>query len=326
LQVDVSAAKEREYALYQQQQQREEINRKLHTWVCKEVEYKLAHHLNEVLNLSTFNNSTCALLDLLCSASATYSKLADSVRQIPWLEETLLAKFNSGALTHGKKPHTIVTQAKTMFSLMGIENAQLIIPSILFQRAIPPLTEPFPATKERILAYSMSLAHALYLLYADQPRKQVPIYIFALHHTMGANMLIKLFFKAFEQVRTEQLQSSEKARMQAHFDVLRELPPDARACAKLLRRYGDKLSQSLCLALPYRYLPVHAIDTQVQACDADIMPRFAAATQFAEQTVAKRFVRKNIELNNADMWPLCAPKMREWGQQQSLWQPYALVK
>jgi hypothetical protein len=324
--VDVSAAKERQYAQQLQQQQREDINRKLHTWVCKEVEYKLAHHLTEVLNLSSFNQHTSSLLDLLCSASVTYSKLADGIHQLPWLEETLLAKFNSGALTHGKKPHTIVTQPKTMFNLMGIENAQLIIPALLFQRALPPITEPFPATKERILAYSMSLGHALYLMYADQPRKQVPMYVYALHHTMGACILIKLFFKGFEQVRTEQLQSSERARMQAHFDVLRELPPDSRACAKLLRRYADKLTQSLCRALPYRYLPVQHIDTQIQACDAEVMQRFAAATQFAEQTIASHFVRKKIDLQQADMWQLCAPKMREWGQQLSLSQPYALIK
>lgn len=321
LAVDISGAKLRAQRQEEVVALQQEWSNKIHNWVIKEVEHSLAHHLNSVIAVAGIDAQVVHLLDLLVSPSMTYSKIDGALIAMPWLREKLLTLYNSGELTNGKKPNTVMNQPKTMLNLLGTQNTQIIIPHLLFKRQLPSLTEPFPQTKQRLLDYSTALSNSLYLAFADMPRQQIPLYMYAYHSQLASSVLIKLFFKAFTQVLNEQLQSAEKARLQEQFDIIRTITPEPGACAKLLRRYRDKLTDTLCLSQPFKLLPINAINTKIQQ-DPLMREKFQACEQVTTLAVANHYLGKDYALVDTKFWHYCSRSAQEKRSSYNFLSPY----
>ncbi|WP_370164173.1 HDOD domain-containing protein, partial [Marisediminitalea sp.] len=224
-----------------------QINQQLHTLVKKKLAQAISDTpaiLDKQLN---WQDESTDLIDLLTTPSATISKVEAVAAGMPWLYDELLKLVNApqNRRRDARGMVIVVDTLKTALSFMGIDNVKLVLPALMFRQSIPLITDPFPQVKHKTMEYAVTCARTAEAIAPQFKAQPYPAYLLALLSQLGRSVILKLYFKLFEQVHFDFLQHAQKAKLRDLHSALTQLLPDPAQCIQLINKHGDKLSLHL---------------------------------------------------------------------------------
>ena len=253
-----------------------QINQQLHTLVKKKLAQAISDTpaiLDKQLN---WQDESTDLIDLLTTPSATISKVEAVAAGMPWLYDELLKLVNApqNRRRDARGMVIVVDTLKTALSFMGIDNVKLVLPALMFRQSIPLITDPFPQVKHKTMEYAVTCARTAEAIAPQFKAQPYPAYLLALLSQLGRSVILKLYFKLFEQVHFDFLQHAQKAKLRDLHSALTQLLPDPAQCIQLINQHGDKLSLHLFEQMVFKRVDLHTPMQQFlqEPDDEDALP------------------------------------------------------
>lgn len=253
-----------------------QINQQLHTLVKKKLAQAISDTpaiLDKQLN---WQDESTDLIDLLTTPSATISKVEAVAAGMPWLYDELLKLVNAppNRRRDARGMVIVVDTLKTALSFMGIDNVKLVLPALMFRQSIPLITDPFPQVKHKTMEYAVTCARTAEAIAPQFKAQPYPAYLLALLSQLGRSVILKLYFKLFEQVHFDFLQHAQKAKLRDLHSALTQLVPDPAHCIQLINQHGDKLSLHLFEQMVFKRVDLHTPMQQFlqERDDEDALP------------------------------------------------------
>ena len=266
LDVEKNAVKHRTAAEVTAQEKLSEQSTSFHKLLSLEVEKDLQHPEVLLKGIGNVDPAIGACIELLAKPSCSFSRLETAVTEFPWLQDTIMKLVNGEQFrrtdSYGKT--IIVDNLRTAISFIGISNLQILIPAIVFKRTIPQITDPYPEIKQRIWEHAISSANTAIFLSKIKERNKPLLYTSALFLNVGKNILIRIFFKAFDHLHKEQLLSAERARMQEKHDLVSKVTPDLDILQNLVDKHAMRLTIKIFQQMHLSYLPITALYEGIQ--------------------------------------------------------------
>ncbi|MEP4890476.1 MAG: HDOD domain-containing protein [Aliiglaciecola sp.] len=232
------------------------IQNKIHNEVNKRIEAQLEDTqklFNEALG---FDQNLPALLDALATRATSISKIEPIAAGMPWLYDELIRLINSPKYrrvdSNGKV--VVVESLKTALSYLGVENIKMLIPSIAFRRCLPQITDPFPKIKVQLMDASIGTAMSCKKLAQVNKLDSYNAFLLGLFHDFGKIVIVRLFFKFFDQVHREALvEAQNEGKPDEHF-ALGEVVLSESFLLEAIKKYGYILSTELLSQMPFKRL------------------------------------------------------------------------
>ncbi|GAA6184817.1 MULTISPECIES: HDOD domain-containing protein [Alteromonadaceae] len=293
----------------------QDIQNMVHNEVIKRLEAQLEDTdklFNEVLG---FDHNLPALLDSLAAKSTSISKIEPIAAGMPWLYDELIRLINTPKYrrvdSNGKV--VVVESLKTALSYLGVENIKMLIPSIAFRRCLPQITDPFPKIKVQMMDASIGTAMSCKKLAQLNKLDSYNAFLLGLFHDFGKIVIVRLFFKLFEQVHREAVLEAQNERKRDEHFALGEVVPSETFLLNALTTYGYSLSTELISRMPFKRLVfVEAMNEFANYKEIGEMSPFGKVLAQGEAYNRYRTLKSNklISLDEAKIYlrQFCFPK------------------
>lgn len=157
------------------------------------------------------------VLDTLSVKAASIAKLEPMIARMGWLASDFLKLVNTPKYrkTDRLGKVVVVENLRMALSFLGIENLKMLIPAKVLRRAIPQITDPYPAFKTKIWEHAIAAANSCQQLAKLNKVDSGHAFTLGMFHELGKLAVAKLYFKAFDETHREAL-------IEAHNDLKRE--------------------------------------------------------------------------------------------------------
>jgi HD-like signal output (HDOD) protein len=232
------------------------VREMLHTEVTKLLEERLTNHeqlFNEVLG---FDGRLPELMDILAVKASSISRIEPSAANMPWLYDELMKLINTPKYRRIDARGKVMTveSLKVALSYLGIENLKMIIPSIALRRSLPQITDPFPEIKVRILEAAVGTAMSCKKLAQVSKVDENTCLALGLMHDLGKIVIVRLFFKLFDEVQRNALIEAQKERKRDEHMALGEIEPSDIFLLQLIEQYAYPLTAKLIEHMNFKRL------------------------------------------------------------------------
>ena len=302
LDIEAKAIKLKEKKKATEQEFRVYVNEYLHehlfAYIAEKIEDK-EYIFNELI---TIEPEIGKIFDA-CAAPATGVKqLVPLVEALPWLKANFIHRINKAPFRDETSPKTAVEKVDLGIRYIGIENTKFLLLSEIGKRWLPHSTEPFSEFKQSAWVYSISSANcmrALSPLYKVAPETA---FMFGLLHGIGASLMLRLYLRAYNTVRVQQMRETSKAGRKDIEKVLDTLEIDPAFVSQALIEFGWQLTASVFehLGLKFAVVLPAAEDFVNKTPFADCVPMAQAlhqANTFAQYKILQK--HRLIELDEA---------------------------
>ena len=225
----------------------QQINQQLHSVIDKKLLQALADTQDICENLLNWSEHTTNLIDLLATPSATISKVEAIAVNIPWLVDELLKQVNQPQYRRRDARGDVIAvdTLKTALSFIGIDNVKRVIPALIYKQTLPLISDPFPQIKHKVWEFSLICARTAETIAKSHKVKPFDAYTLALFSQLGRSVIIKLYFRLFEQVHLDFLRHAQKAKLRNLHSALIQLVPDPNQLLPLIEEHSDKTALHL---------------------------------------------------------------------------------
>lgn len=267
LQVEKNAIKTKQIEAETAASYLEQVSALLHQRLFGEIQRQSEDTLSVLTQAVNLNESVAPLLDTLSVRATSISRIEPLAAALPWLYEDLMAVVNTPKFRRKDARGKIipVETLRTALSFLGIDNLRLLIPSMIFKRAVPKITDPFPEIKHRLIQYAQGTGLCMRAL--AETHGQLPHEAFAvgLFSQLGRCAIIRLYFKFFEQLRIEMLQEAEAERDIELHSALGQIHPSANYLIAVQDAYSTRLTEQLLTAMQFKRLRLTLPVIEIQA-------------------------------------------------------------
>lgn len=193
------------------------------------------------------NDALPKLLDMLAIRASSIARLEPLAAQIPWLFDELLKVVNSPQ--HRRKDSRgrviVVETLRTALSFINIDNLKILIPALAFRRTIPQITDPYPQVKSRAWQSALGVALTAHHLADSAGVRENDAYVLGMLQGLGRNAITRLYFKLFEKVQREQLESAQNEKLRDKHNALTKITPSGNFLMALWSDFGDMVAARL---------------------------------------------------------------------------------
>lgn len=192
-------------------------------------------------------HSIAELLDSTSVKAASIAKLEPIIEQIPWLASDLLKLVNTPKYrkTDRLGKAIVVENLRMALSFIGMENLKMVIPSMTFKRAIPQITDPYPAFKNKVWEHALGSAlssQRIATLYKVNPNHA---FVLGMFHELGKLAVTRLYFRVFDEVHLEaQVEAHDKQERELHA-ALMKIQPTANTLLTLMWQHSVPQSSNI---------------------------------------------------------------------------------
>ncbi|WP_100658014.1 HDOD domain-containing protein [Alteromonas flava] len=249
------------------------------------------------------SNSVPELLDLLSVKACTIPRIEPLVARIPWMYPELLKIVN--APQHRRKDSRgkviIVETLRAALSFINIENLQLIIPTLVFRRCIPQITDPYPEIKQHIWHYALSVALTNRYLAPFYKIRANDAYVLGLLQALGRNAVTRIYFKLFERLQREALEKAQANKKRDLHDALTQITPSNNFLSALWNDYADIVTAEILQYMKFKRLGVSAAMQSIASATVakDALP-LAQLTERSRWYAKYRMLKASKLLDNSD--------------------------
>lgn len=194
-----------------------------------------------------FDENLPALLDMLTVKAASISKIEPLAAAMPWLYEDLIKMVNTPKYRRvdAKGKVIPVETLRVALSFLGIENLKIVVPSLAFRRWIPQITDPYPKIKTRIWEEALAVAISAKKIAELSQVEPSHAFILGLFHDVGRILVVRLYFRLFDQVQQEALVEAHNDKKKEEHAALTKIVPSTTFLNFLLEEYATKLSSRM---------------------------------------------------------------------------------
>lgn len=234
----------------------ESIQNMVHDEVLSRMEVQLADPEKLFYEVLGFDPKLVELLDALSVKASSIAKIEPLAASMPWLYDELIKLINTPQYrkVDAKGRVVVVESLKVALSFLGIDNLKMIIPSIAFRRCLPQITDPFPEIKVRLQEASIGTAMSCKMLAKVSDLNSYNAFLIGLFHDFGKIVVVRLFFKNFEQVHREALIEAQNERKRDEHLALGEISPSETYLLKALSTHAYYLSAKFIGLMPFKRL------------------------------------------------------------------------
>ncbi|UAA38550.1 HDOD domain-containing protein [Paraneptunicella aestuarii] len=263
----------------------ESVRDKISAAVCERVELRL-EDLEELYSKQLgIHEGLPELLDTLSVKATSIAKLEPLVAQISWLATDLLKLVNTPKYrkTDRLGRVVVVENLRIALSFLGIENLKMVIPSMVFRRAIPQITDPYPVFKAKIWEHAIGSAVSCQRIATLSKVDPGHAFILGMFHEFGKLIITKLYFKTFDEVHREALIEAHDDQKRDEHSALLKIGPTSDVLLSLMWKHSISLSSRIISHMGMRRVFI-----------ANAMEEFALKTPWGKMSpIAKVLLQGN---------------------------------
>ena len=254
LRVEKQAIRDKQLNQKSEQNYVNSIRELVHTEMYTRIKQRLVDEnliFNKVLG---FDERMSPLLDLLSVKASSISKIEPAAANMPWLYDDLIKTVNMPKYrrTDARGKVVAVESLKVALSFLGIENLKMIVPSLAFRRWIPQITDPYPEIKNRLWEASVGTAMSCKKIAQLSKVDENHAFVLGLFHDVGKIIIVKLFFKLFDEVQREALIEAHNEKKREEHSALTQIQPSGQFLIQLIDELAYPLSARLIKKMQFR--------------------------------------------------------------------------
>lgn len=233
---------------------------KLQTQLNDEVRMRLAEQLQDTEHLYSKLIGVPAqlpeVLDIMSVKAASIGRIEPLVATIPWLVNDLIKMVNMPKYRRTDKQGKVipVESLRMALSFLGLENLKLVIPSLVFRRWLPQITDPYPNIKVRLWEHAMGSAQSCKKIAEINGQDTQAAFTLGMFHEVGMIAITRLYFRLFEEVRRDALTEAHQAKMKEEHSALSDVVPSGMALQELIEQHASRISYVLLETMGFRHL------------------------------------------------------------------------
>ena len=222
----------------------EGVRTRLNAEVCNRLEAKLEETAELYSKQLAMHEDLPDLLDTLTVKAASIAKLEPMVGSIGWLANDLLKMVNTPKYrkTDRLGRVVVVENLRMALSFLGMENLKMVIPSMVFRRAIPQITDPYPAFKTKIWEHAIGSALSCQRIAMLSKVDPAHAFILGMFHELGKLIVAKLYFKTFDEVHREALIEAHNEQKREEHGALHKIGPTSDYLLTLMWKHSLPVS------------------------------------------------------------------------------------
>lgn len=242
---------------------------KFHQLLKQIVTQQVTENPNQLINIANIDTFAGQCMDMLAKPACSNSLFEPLAMEIPWFYDQIIKIVNNKPFHKTDKNNNPITvdTLKTAINFIGFENLQMLLPALIFKRTLPQITDPYPEIKHRIWELALGTANCAKFLAPDYKLNPAFMFMAGMFNYVGKNTVTRIFFKQFDILHKEQMQSAEKALMKDEFESLRDVTPEPAALAELVALHASQVSHAIIKEMTFNYLPIHTLFNQLAQAD-----------------------------------------------------------
>lgn len=292
----------------------------LHELVMHQLNIQLENSENLYQKVLSLTDDTADMLDLISLRTATVSRIEHFAAGQTWLYDELMQIVNSPAhRRRDSKGRVIVVESlRTALSFIGIENLRIILPSLVFKRTLPQVTDPYPQIKHKLLQYTYGTAVAAQELARFTSVKPLDAYMLGMLSNLGRCAIIRLYFRLFDAVQRSMLEEAQRNRQRDVHDALLKIRPSANYLIALQNEYADKVSADIFEHMNFKRLAIVAPMRQIANSEPVASGTLAEVLVQARHYTQVRMGYQSRVLEKKELKPLLLQRKYPSGAIESL--------
>jgi hypothetical protein len=238
---------------------------KFHQVLKQIVSQQVTENPSQLIHIANIDTFAGQCMDMLAKPACSNSLFEPLAMEIPWFYDQIIKIVNNKPFHKTDKNNNPITvdTLKTAINFIGFENLQMLLPALIFKRTLPQITDPYPEIKHRVWELAVGTANCAKFLAPDYKLNPAFMFMAAMFHYVGKNTVTRIFFKQFDILHKEQMQSAEKALMKDEFESLRDVTPDPSTLAELIAQHASHVSDAIIKEMTFSYLPIHTLFHQL---------------------------------------------------------------
>lgn len=223
------------------------VRNQFHQVLLKQFDEQIADTSTLYYDVLGFNDALPELLDMLAIKASSIARLEPLAARIPWLFDELIKVVNSPQ--HRRKDSRgkviVVETLRTALSFINIDNLKMLVPALAYRRTIPQITDPYPQIKSRAWQSSLGIALTAHQLADSVGVRENDAFVLGILQGIGRNAITRLYFKLFERVQREELESAQYDKLRDKHDALTKITPSSNFLLALWSDFGDTVVASI---------------------------------------------------------------------------------
>ncbi len=236
------------------------------------------------------------------SSASTFEKL---ITELPFLTRDVLNLVNNPPFREPNSKKAHVDNVGLAVRYVGVDNMKFALLTYIAKNWLPHSTEPYTDFKTRYWQYALATANCARELSKHYKVSEHVAFMFGMLQGIGMSLTLRMYLRAFDTVRVQQMKKVVKAGRKDIEKVLDSLTIDDNFVSDALNKYALKVTQVIFDNVELKYAVV-APAAQELANDtpfAEAMP-LTQLTQQAKAFVQYKMLQKSrlIELDEAKLF------------------------
>lgn len=187
------------------------------------------------------------VLDMLSTKAASISRIEPTVVDVPWLVSDIMKMVNMPKYrrTDRKGKAIQVESLRMALSFFGLENLKKVMPSLALRRWIPQITDPYPQIKHRLWQQAMGNSLSCQSIAAISELDQGHAFTLGMFHEVGKIVVIKLFFRLFDEVMRDAMIEAENERKREEHSALSKITVSSMLLTEWMREHSVPISAKI---------------------------------------------------------------------------------
>lgn len=278
------------------------IQTRVNDVVCERLIERLRDIDDLYFKLLNLHDSLPSLLDTLSVKAASIARLEPLVAEIGWLATDLLKLVNTPKYrkTDRLGKVVVVENLRMALSFLGIENLKMLIPAKVMRRAIPQITDPYPAFKTKIWEHTLGSALACQRIAMLSKVNPSNAFTLGMFHEFGKLIVAKLYFRIFEEVHREALEEAHNEVKREEYAALQKIGPTSDYLLGLMWEHSTQISARIIQHMQMKRVFIHgAMDEYAKKVPIKEMTPLARVLlqgqAYSKFTMLKRYKLINTE-------------------------------
>lgn len=236
------------------------IQTRVNDVVCERLIERLRDIDDLYFKLLNLHDGLPSLLDTLSVKAASIARLEPLVAEMGWLATDLLKLVNTPKYrkTDRLGKVVVVENLRMALSFLGIENLKMLIPAKVMRRAIPQITDPYPAFKTKIWEHSLGTALACQRIAMLSKVNPSNAYTLGMFHEFGKLIVAKLYFRIFEEVHREALEEAHNDVKREEYAALQKIGPTSDYLLGLMWEHSTQISSRIIQHMQMKRVFIHS--------------------------------------------------------------------
>lgn len=297
----------------EQKQKQKKAEQEFKVYVSEYFHDHLFNYLDEKLNdsdyifheLLPFEPEIAKLFDVCAAKASGVNQFAQLISAVPWLKQRFLHMVNNPPFREANSSKPTVEKVDLAVRYIGIDNAKTALLAQVARYWLPHSTEPYAEFKNKHWKYSVATANCMAELAKVYKLNETTAFFFGLFHNIGMALTLRLYLRAFDAVRIEQMKESLKTDRKDIEQVLNTLEIDPHFIHDALRKYSFAMTQKVFekFELKFAVVAPFAEELANQTAFTDAAPMTQALMQaktFAQYKILQK--ARIIELDEAKVF------------------------